>query len=98
MTIVVLQGREYHRHMAALPSPARMLTLSSINADYRRYLAELEQGGAIVVLSDDHEVVLGVLTRDPEVFGDASVAQQIEAGHLPPLDVLLARDDQGHRP
>jgi hypothetical protein len=30
-----------------------------------------------------------VLTRDPEVFGDARLAQQIEAGHMPPLEELL---------
>lgn len=78
--------------MAALPQPARMLRLSTINADHRRYLAELDQGGAIVVQSDDGEAVLGVLTRDPEILGDAQLAQQIEAGHLPPLGDLL---DQG---
>jgi hypothetical protein len=33
--------------MANLPSPARALTLSAINADYEKYLAELEQGGAV---------------------------------------------------
>jgi hypothetical protein len=30
-----------------------------------------------------------VLTRDPELFGDARLAQQIEAGHLPPLEEHL---------
>jgi hypothetical protein len=35
--------------MASLPSPARAVTLSGINADYQRYLRELEDGGAIVV-------------------------------------------------
>ena len=50
MTIAVISGRRYHRHMANLPSPARALTLSAINADYAKYLAELEQGGAILVV------------------------------------------------
>ena len=90
MTIAVISGRRYHRHMANLPSPARALTLSAINADYEKYLAELEQGGAILVYSDDRQALLGVLTRDPAVFGDARLAQQIEAGHLPPLEQLLA--------
>jgi hypothetical protein len=89
MTIAVISGRRYHRCMATLPSPARNLTLSEINADYPRYLAELEQGGAILVYSDDRQALLGVLTRNPEVFGDARLAQQIEAGHLPPLEQLL---------
>ena len=79
MTIAVISGRRYHRHMANLPSPARALTLSAINADYAKYLAELEQGGAILVYSDDRQALLGVLTRDPAVFGDARLAQQIEA-------------------
>ena len=39
MTIAVISGRRYHRHMANLPSPARALTLSAINADYEKYLA-----------------------------------------------------------
>jgi hypothetical protein len=75
--------------MANLPSPARALNLSEVNADYQRYLRELEDGGAILVYSDDRHALLGVLTRDPEVFGDARLAQQIEAGHMPPLEQLL---------
>ena len=39
--------------------------------------------------SDDRNALLGVLTRDPELFGDARLAQQIEAGHMPPLEQLL---------
>jgi hypothetical protein len=71
MTIAVISDRRYHRHMANLPSPARALTLSAINAGYGKYLAELEEGGAILVYSDDRQALLGVLTRDPAVFGDA---------------------------
>ena len=89
MTIAVISGRRYHRHMANLPSPARALTLSAINADHAKCLAELEQGGAILVYTDDRQALLGVLTRDPAVFGDARLAQQIEAGKLPPLEELL---------
>ncbi len=89
MTIAVISGRRYSRGMASLPSPARALTLSEINSDYPRYLRELEDGGAIVVYSDDRQALLGVLTRDPEVFGDARLAQQIEAGHMAPLEELL---------
>ena len=89
MTIAVISGRRYARCMANLPSPARALTLSEVNADYPRYLRELEDGGAILVYSDDRQALLGVLTRDPEVLGDARLAQQIEAGHMPPLEQLL---------
>jgi hypothetical protein len=91
MTIAVISDRRYHRHMANLPSPARALTLSAINADHGKYLAELEEGGAILVYSDDRQALLGVLTRDPAVFGDARLAQQIEIGNLPPLEELLER-------
>jgi hypothetical protein len=73
----------------ALPLPHPGLTLSEINADYRHDLRELEDGGAIVVYSDGRQALLGVLTRDPELFGDARLAQQSEAGQLPPLEELL---------
>lgn len=89
MTIAVICGRRYSRGMASLPSPARALTLSEVNADYPRYLRELEDGGALLVYSDDRQALLGVLTRDPEVFGDAQLAQQIEDGHMPPLEQLI---------
>jgi hypothetical protein len=97
MTIAVISGRRYHRHMAHLPSPARALTLSAINANYAKYLSELEQGGAILVYSDDRQALLGVLMRDPGVFGDARLAQQIEVGNVPPLEQLLeeAVDEPG---
>ena len=35
MTLYLVQGGRYHRRMASLPFPARRLTLSEINADYR---------------------------------------------------------------
>jgi hypothetical protein len=89
MTLYLVQGGRYHRRMATLPFPARRLTLSEINADYRKYLGELEQGGAILVVSDDEQAFLGVLTRDPAVLGDAQLAQLIETGAVPPLERLL---------
>src|SRR3954453_22244099 len=69
--------------MATLPFPARRPTLSEINADYLGYLSELEQGGAIVVVSDDEQSSRGVLTRDPAALGDAPLAPGIERG-VPP--------------
>ena len=94
MTLYLVQGGRYHRRMATLPFPARRLTLSEINADYRKYLGELEQGGAILVVSDDEQAFLGVLTRDPAVLGDARLAQLIESGAVPPLERLLERADE----
>ncbi len=94
MSTIAVGSRRYHWLMAALPTPARMLCLSDINAGYHRYRAELEAGGVIVVQSDDGEMILGVLTRDPSMFGDAQLAQQIQAGHLPPLEQLLEEAPQ----
>ena len=82
----------------ALPSPVRSLTLSEIQAQHARVLAELEQGGAIRVYTDDHEQLLGVLTREPGLLDEADIAQLIENGHIPPLDELLAMDDRGETP
>src|SRR3954452_13950655 len=89
MTLYLVQGGRYDRRVATLPVPARRVTLSEINADYRRYLAELEQGGAILVVSDDEQAFLGVLTRDPAVLDDAQPAKPIETGAGPPLERLL---------
>jgi hypothetical protein len=58
----------------------------------------LDQGGAVIVLSNDREQRLGVLTRDPALLGDAQVAQLIDAGHVPPITELLAMDDRGELP
>src|SRR3954468_14455214 len=94
MTLYVVPGGRYDRRMATLPFPARRLTLSEINADYRKYLAELEQGGAILVVSDDEQAFLGVLTRAPAVLGDAQLAQLIETRAVPTLGRL--RDAPSH--
>jgi len=75
--------------MAMLPSPARAMTLAEIQADHQQVADDLQRGGAILVLSDEVDNYLGVLTRDPRVLGDAELAQQIEAGHIPPLAQLL---------
>ena len=69
--------------------PARRLRVSEINAGCRKYLGELDQGGAIRVVSDDEQAFLGVLTRDPAVLGDARLAQLIECGAVPPLERVL---------
>jgi hypothetical protein len=66
------------------------MTLEQIQAEREDVLEELRQGGVILVHSNELDCFLGVLTRDPAVLGDAELAQQIEAGHLPPLEELLA--------
>lgn len=52
----------------------------------------LQQGGAILVLTDDEQHYLGVLTRDPVIRGEAELAEAIASGRVPPLDVLLSAD------
>ncbi len=95
MTLRLINEGQYDRLMGLLPSPTRALTLSQVNEDYPRHLTELQAGGTIIVYSDDGQAMLGVLTRDPAVLGDAQLAQQIEDGHIPPLDELLAMADRG---
>jgi hypothetical protein len=50
---------------------------------------EVGEGGASLMVSDDEQAFLGVLTRDPAVLGDARLAQLIESGAVPPLERLL---------
>jgi hypothetical protein len=66
------------------------MTLGAIAKDPEQVADDLMAGGAVLVLSDDRSVYLGVLTQDPSVLGDAELAQQIEAGHIPPLGALFA--------
>jgi hypothetical protein len=67
-----------------LPHPGEALTLADIEDQHERVLDMLEQGGAVIVYSNDRQMRLGVLTRDPALLGDAQVAQLIDAGHPPP--------------
>jgi hypothetical protein len=79
MTLTVGRGGRYDRLMAM------SATLAKIQADHQRVADEFEQGGAMLVLSDEVDNYLGVLTRDPTVLGDA---EQVEAERLPPLEQL----------
>jgi len=90
MTLSVIRGGRYDRFMSKLPSPASAMSLAEIQEDPERVAQDLMRGGVVLVLSDERDVYLGVLTREPSVLGDAELAQQIEAGHLPPLEQLLA--------
>jgi hypothetical protein len=74
------------------PRPVRTLTLAEIQATV------LKAGSSILVESDDGEALLGVLTRDEGLIGEAEIAQLIEDGHVPTLEKLLARDDRGELP
>jgi hypothetical protein len=98
MTLTVLRGEDYHRLMSKLPRPVRTMTLADIQADWQTVLAELKQGGAVLLESDGGEAFLGVLTRDAGMIGEAEIAQLVENGHIPPLEQLLAKDDRDELP
>ena len=99
MTVYLVARAAYHGGMDdGLPHPSEALSLAEIDADVERVTAMLAQGGAVIVLSNDREQLLGVLTRDPALLGDAQVAQLIDSGHVPPIAELLAMDDRGELP
>ena len=58
----------------------------------------LEQGGAVLVLSDDQERELGVLSRQEPLLGEARLAAMIDAGNIASIAELLAMDDRGELP
>ena len=91
-------GPAYHRLMGddGLSHPAVGLRLSEIGEQQDRVVKMLEQGGAIIVHSDDGEHLLGVLTRREPLLGEAMIAAMIDTGNLPPLDELR-RDGRPRR-
>jgi hypothetical protein len=89
---------EYHGLTSRLPSPVRTLTLKEIQADVPGVLAQLQQGGAILVESDDEQTLLGVLTREKGLLDEAELGAMIQNGQIPPLEELLAMDDRGETP
>ena len=74
------------------------MRLSELREHQREVLEMLEQGGAIIVHTDDGEHLLGVLTRNRKLLDEASIAAMIDAGNLPPLAELIAMDDRGELP
>ncbi len=81
-----------------LPHPVTGMSLGELRERQDEALQILEQGGAIILHSDDGERLFGVLTRDRQLVGDATVAAMIDAGTIPPLDQLLEMDDRGELP
>ena len=100
MNVYLIAGAAYHRLMCddGLPHPASGMRLSQLREHEAQALKMLEQGGAIIVHTDDGEHLLGVLTRDRELLNEATLAAMIDTGNLPPLDELLAMDDRGELP
>jgi hypothetical protein len=99
MTVYLVARPAYHHGMDdGLPHPTEALTLAEIDGELERVIELLERGGALIVLSNDRQHRLGVLTGDPALLGDAQVAQLIDSGHVPPIAELLATDDRGELP
>lgn len=99
MTTCVVSERVYHRAMSdGLPHPSEALTISEIRDEQERVIEILEQGGAVIVLTDDGARRLGVLTRQQPLLDEASIAAQIDSDRLPPLADLIVMDDRGELP
>ena len=100
MTALVVAERSYHErmHSDGLPHPSEALTLSEIQQQLEHVLEVLEQGGAILVYSDDREHRLGVLTRQQPLLDEASIAAEIDSGQRPSIAELIAMDDRGETP
>ena len=100
MNAFLISAAAYHRIMSddGLPHPAEALRSRKSASSRARVLEMLEQGGAIIVYTDDGEHLLGVLTRDRRLLDEASIAAMIDTGNLPPLAELIAMDDRGELP
>ncbi|MGB0097695.1 MAG: hypothetical protein WBP81_34810 [Solirubrobacteraceae bacterium] len=78
-----------------LPHPTDALTLTEIARDLERVSGVLEQGGAMLVLSDDQERELGVLSRQEPLLGEARLAANRRQQH--PADRRAAGDGRPRR-
>lgn len=100
MNLIVISDVAYHRRMTddGLPHPAEALTLAEIAGEPARVTAMLENGGAVLVLTDDRCYPIGVLTRKRPLLDETMTAVQIDAGTLPAIEELLAMDERGELP
>lgn len=100
MNAFLIPGPAYHRAMSddGLPHPAETWRVSELADDQTRVLELLQQGGVIVVHTDDGQHLLGVLTRDPSLLEPATIATMIDTGQLAPLRELQALADRGEIP
>ena len=100
MSVHLIPMAAYHEamHGDGLPHPAEALTLSELGQRLDHAFEVLEQGGAILLYTDDLEHRLGVLTRQQPLLDEASLAAEIDSGHLPPIAELIAMDVRGETP
>ena len=76
------------------PHPTEALTLSEIAQQLERVMSLLEREGVVLVLSDDREHELGVLSRLEPLFGEARLAAIIDARNVPLISELIAMDER----
>ena len=100
MSVHLIPLAAYHHAMSTdgLPHPAETMTVSDLNGRLEHVLEVLDEGGALLVYTDDYEHRLGVLTRQQPLLDEAALAAEIDAGHLPPIAELIAMDDRGETP
>jgi hypothetical protein len=90
MPITSYRRKPYAAGMS-LPASARAMSTAELQAaSPQQIIDELDAGGAILVITtDDPPSLLGVLTRDRDILGEATLAAAIARGDIPPLADLL---------
>jgi hypothetical protein len=75
------------------PTSARTMSLASLAmANQQQVIDELEAGGVILLVTNETTPnLLGVLTRDAEILGEATLHEAIARGEIPPLPELLGQ-------
>ncbi len=95
--ILRIGSKAYDVAMASLPAPARFLKISELADDPGRYERELEDGGAIVLVSEDGEHAFA-LTREPGALGTATIAAMIENRSVPSIEEMDRTGYEGEDP
>ena len=100
MSVYLVPGHAYHddMHGDGLPHPAFAMTVGELRDRLQEVREALNQGGAVLLFTDARDDVIGVLTAQRSLLEEASLAAEIDRGHLPPIAELIAMDDRGELP
>ena len=100
MSVYLIPRHAYHddMHRDGLPHPAFAITVGELPDRLQQVRAALDQGGAVLLFTDAHDDIIGVLTAQRSLLEEASIAAEIDTGHLPPIAELIAMDDRGELP